>query len=83
MCPWNSVPCSVCDLLIPHSPEVHFRGIVGYKTDSQHPQCLEPLWPEACAQGTSLLYLHLSKLAPEGPVLQTLAPARKATVFTS
>lgn len=38
-------------LLIPFSPEVHFRGFVCCEIGRRHPQCPEPLWSGDCADG--------------------------------
>lgn len=65
-------------LLIPFSPEVHFRGFVCCEIGRRHPQCPEPLWSGDCADGGwggfSALPT-LSQACAEVLVLQTPAPA--------
>ena len=51
----------VTSLLIPFSPEAHFRDFACCKIGRRHPHCPEPLWPGDCAdvgEGGALCFTH-------------------------
>lgn len=69
----------VTSLLIPFSPEAHFRDFACCKIGRRHPQCPEPLWPGDCAGRVAVCFTHISpsQAYTEVLVLQTQAPAHR------